>query len=200
MSAPEIEGLAGKPRFLVAIEPGSHDPEALTIPQCRDIVLASQVRLGGWNFPYALPDSISSAGTYVHQQTAVHATSTHIEEWRMYRSGQFVFRALLPESVNESFQASSREETEQYVLGARKPATPIQGFVSFMRLIYRVTDAYVFAARLAQAVPYRTDVKVQFTLQDVLRLGARIRNIRRSIWTSCTRRRNRPFGTRRVSA
>ncbi|MGZ5095231.1 MAG: AlbA family DNA-binding domain-containing protein, partial [Burkholderiales bacterium] len=165
--AKEDVEVARMPRFVVRIAPERYEGHRLTIARCREIVLTSQVRIGGWSFPYASSDRIGSAGNFVHQEIALSLMSAHVEQWRFFRSGQFAFRALLPESVNESFQSDAHDEIERYVVRGRQLAHPIPGFVSFMRLIYRVTEAYVFAARLAQAVPFEDRLKIEFALENV---------------------------------
>lgn len=165
--AQEDVDVAHLPRFVVRIAPERYERDRLTVARCREIVLTSQVRLGGWSFPHASSDRIVSAGNCAHQEIALSLISAHVEQWRLFRSGQFAFRALVPESVNESFQSEARSEIERYAVRGRQPARPILGFVSFVRLIYRMTEAYMFAARLAQAVPFEDRVKIEFSLENV---------------------------------
>lgn len=158
-----LSDLNALPRSFVEIRPTVYEPEALTLAQCQELVAASQVLARGWYFPHINREAISVGprGAFVNNETDSGVFSRHIERWRMYRSGQFLFTAKLWEFPEEELQQRMRDNMF--------PTTrsDIQGFISFIGQIYSISEAYVFAARLAQGAPYQGSVDVTVGLRNV---------------------------------
>jgi hypothetical protein len=158
-----LSNLHALPRSFVELKPTVYEAEALSLVQCREIVSASQVLARGWYFPHINRDAISvgSRGMFVNNETDGGVFSRHIERWRMYRSGHFLFTAKLWEVPGEEIQERMRAN----MFPDRR--SDIEGFISFIGQIYSISEAYVFAARLAQGIPYRTPVDVTVGLRNV---------------------------------
>ncbi len=164
-----IDDLESLPSFIVGITPPDYDAVRLTAERCVELVLRSQVRLRGWSFPYARAEQISAGpnSDYVEQVTDSPGFSTrHFERWRMYRSGQFLFRGLVWEHSNAELQQKARKELEWTLHGQKLVQEP-PGFLSFIMVIYWITEAYLFASRLAQSVPYATPVEMRVGYRNV---------------------------------
>src|SRR5579872_4593410 len=158
-----LDNLHALPRSFVEVRPVVYESEALSLAQCQEIVSASQVRVRGWYFPHINRDALSVGpqGAFVNNEFAGGAWSEHIERWRMYRSGHFLFTAKLWEVPGEEIQERMRANMFPTM------RSDIQGFISFIGQIYGISEAYVFAARLAQAIPYRGPVDITVGLRNV---------------------------------
>ncbi|MHB8152481.1 MAG: hypothetical protein ACYDGW_05920 [Vulcanimicrobiaceae bacterium] len=163
-----INDIEQQPRFVVAIAPLRYDAERLSIERCVDIVSTCQVRVRGWSFPYSNREGIVSGerNRYIMHETEVQGIIKHLERWRMYRSGQFVFRMMLWEVPDASVQEKMRENAD----GSNYrhwDFDKLNGFVSFIGVIYSISEAFTFASRLVQAVPYDTSADISVSLRGV---------------------------------
>lgn len=160
-----IANLRNLPRFVVSIAPQSYNEKRLSTKDCLEVVSASQVRVRGWYFPHIDRNSVRSGrnGSYVVHET--EELGYHLEQWQMYRSGQFLFRMMPWEVPNGEVQDRMRENARRW--DSRRDANEVDGFIEFKMLIYSTTEAYVFAARLAQAAHYDTAVDIQVGLRGV---------------------------------
>jgi hypothetical protein len=155
--------LESLPSFATAIAPEDFIPDRLSVDECKALVIRNQVRFRGWYFPHIQPEQIVAGPSsgYVEETTDTPGFNMrHYEKWRMTRSGQFLFRGLLWEATNENLQQRGREEFNWTLRGRPLTQEP-PGFVSFILVIYAITEAYVFASRLAQSVPYTTPVEIR---------------------------------------
>lgn len=168
-----LRNIGSLPRFVAAITPQQYDENALTPEQCVKVVQQSQVRARGWYFPHIDRERISMGPRNEYAMGAVDEHRHHLEEWRMHRTGQFLFRMKLWEEGETAVQTRMRDEAARLHDGSRGFEN-IPGFVAFVMLIYSVSEAYLFASRLAQAVPYRTAVDITVGLRGVqgLALGS----------------------------
>jgi len=80
----------------------------------------------------------------------------------MYRSGQFLYRRMPWEVTDTAWQQKTRESVER--LAGRQLSADVVGFLSYELLLFTITEAYIFASRLAQAVPYDTPVDIRVGL------------------------------------
>lgn len=153
------------PRFVTAIAPQQYDQETLSIEQCRRLVASCSVEARGWAFPYVDERTIAAGpnGQYIRSDVNFSGFVHHLEEWRMYRSGQFVLRMKPWEIGDTEWQEKTRISFER---NGRLQAD-VAGFLSFEMLLFTITEAYIFASRLAQSVPYQTTVNVRVGLRDV---------------------------------
>lgn len=165
-----LTNLGKLPRIIVSIAPQRHDPGRLTTDRCVEVVSSSQVRARGWYFPHISQSEllVGEGGRYVQGSFDGGLVSRHIEEWRFNQSGQFLFRMMLWEAADQEVQASMRQQSARWDLDNRR-ASACEGFVSFVALIYSVAEAYTFASRLAQAVPYDAAIDITIKLRGVRR-------------------------------
>jgi hypothetical protein len=154
--------------FVLAIVPQKYDATLVDVNRYERIIGSSQVRARGWSFPYykSAALEIGPGESYCSQETLALTSANHIEQWRLYRSGQFLFRMKLWEAGDDEVQERMRKTMRHSDLSDKQlAATP--GFISFVALIYSVSEAYVFAARLAQAIPYDVSIDVRVGLRNV---------------------------------
>lgn len=137
-----------QPYFSLRLIPDSKTPE-LPLPDVKKLILNTKVSLRGWDFPHVNPREVTNANGYVFGAVD---WNNHLELWRMYQSGQFIYLGTLWDVLPE-FQASLRKEMERnFILATGEQKQSVVGLTSFIGLIYSVTEFYVFAARLASAL------------------------------------------------
>ena len=157
-----LAAIKGTPHFSVRFRPID---ETLNIPMetLRSILSKDAVRLRGWDFPHYQADKAWNAQTHVFSTIMYEE---HLELWRIYRSGQFVYFSSLWD-VFRDFQSRLRTQFERNVVlanQAQKDAT--KGLTSFIGMIYSVTEFFVFSARLAQSLRI-VDFKLDILLRNV---------------------------------
>jgi len=152
-----------QPYFSLRLIPESQIPE-LTFDVAKKLVFENRASLRGWDFPHVDPREVYNAEDYVF---SVIDWNNHLELWRMYLSGQFIYIGNLWDVLPE-FQEKLRREVES----SRNDGTPnqkasIKGVTSFIGLIYSVTEFYVFAARLSSALSLTGSLDIKNTLHNV---------------------------------
>lgn len=162
-----LANLDNLPRLAVAVAPTRPQAEPLTIERCREVVAASQVRARGWYFPHIEQRTLVAGPQkqYLSNETEVRGFVDHLEKWRMHRGGQFLFRMMLWEVPNDALQEEMRERIRWALRD--EELSNIRGFVSFLMLIYSISEAYTFASRLVESVPYESSPEVVVRLRGV---------------------------------
>ncbi len=171
MSKAQLD-LNGVPRFVMYVNPREYNAEHLTLEECTIAVQISQVQYRGWYFPHIDRRQRPRVGghrQYMFQKTEVSSINDHVEEWRMYRSGQFAFRGMVWEHTNADFQAKAREESRRR--DTSRDPNAIAGFLEFRMMIALITEAYTFAARLTQAAKYGESLTINVGFRDVQGFG-----------------------------
>jgi hypothetical protein len=161
----EVNDVHEMPRLVFSIAPQRYDAERLTIEDCLKIVRTAQVQARGWLFPYAHDDVVSVGPRSAYVRGDVNFTGIavdHLEGWRMYRSGQFLYRRMPWEVTDKAWQDKTRGSMQEFE--KRQLSAAVIGFLAYELLLFTVTEAYIFASRLAQAALYDTPVDVRVGL------------------------------------
>jgi hypothetical protein len=161
-----LSDLPSLPRINFSIAPQEALTPPLALSRLRDIVYSCQVRARGWYFPHVTAEALVSGpdASYIEHETEAQGFVDHLERWRLYASGQFVFEEMLWEVPNAEVQARMRQSSH---LSGAEEAQQIRGFVSFVGLIYYISEAYTFAANLAQTAPYRSQINIHTEVKGV---------------------------------
>lgn len=116
-----------------------------------DIISRATVTFRGWDFPHANGHDGHDIGIdWIGQEID---WSEHVETWRLYQSGQFAFFGTIPDDwQDQSFFSSPERRWEP---GAYLPV---------MDTIFRLTEVYEFAARLAMSEAGGDTMRVSVTL------------------------------------
>jgi hypothetical protein len=108
----------------------------------------------------------------------------HLEYWRAYMSGQFVYLS----SVREATEPGWREKLER---GARhrmiSPSkdfdwSSVPGFIDVQNFVYTVTEFFEFAARFGQALPRTEATKLTIGLHNIAGFVLTVDDVRRGWW------------------
>jgi hypothetical protein len=161
-----MEDLRSQPRFEFSVAPERFDPQALDSERMQRVIMASKVESRGWSFPYADERSviIGPGEKYIGGELSYTTFVNHLEEWRLYSSGQFLLRLRPWEVPDVEWQQKTRFSFER--LGRQLPEGLV-GFLSFELLLFTITEACIFASRLVQEVPYKTPADLHLGLRSV---------------------------------
>lgn len=115
------------------------------------IVTQSSVSLRGWSFPHISTKTEIQRGIDWVQQWV--EWSDHVEAWRLYQSGQFVFNGSIRDDWwDKSFWRRPGED--------RKPGS----ILSVVDVVFHFTEILEFAARLAMTDAGSEMMKIGITL------------------------------------
>lgn len=141
-----LEQVKAKPYYSVRFRP--EKPMDLSFEHTTELVETNAVRLRGWDFPYYDPKTVVRDRKYIGVQVD---WERHVELWRMFRSGQFMYFGA-PWDLARDHQERLRREFEQVFVVRPTQRESVPGLLSFVGMIYSVTEFYIFAARLAKSV------------------------------------------------
>ena len=128
---------------------------ASRIPQlsdCWDLVESGQTRLRGWNFPHIDRDYHRNMDDWIESGTEFMDMK---EYWRFYQSGQFIHYFAFTEDYHEVSWVSSTYETG-------KP----EKWLGIISTLYRLTEIFEFATRLASKGILAPSAKISIKLAD----------------------------------
>lgn len=157
-----LEQIRRDPYFSLRLIPAS-DREMLSAETAKKLVHDSKVSLRGWDFPHVDLRRVHMGDRYLY--TTVEF-GRHLELWRFYLSGQFVYLGNLWDAMDE-FQPRLRQELDRDIFEATaEEKASVRGLTSFIGLIYSVTEFYLLAARLSQALGLQT-IQIENRLHGV---------------------------------
>ncbi|TKJ40061.1 hypothetical protein CEE37_10005 [candidate division LCP-89 bacterium B3_LCP] len=158
-----VELIKSSPHWRVLIRPVSFNPNLISkLPELWQIMEACSVYLRGWTFP--MVDNRIAKRINGNDWIGANITSrSDREHWRFYQSGQFIdineFREnSYPEYLNE---IKNRPYTE--IPNDFKPS----GFLDVTLTLYRVTEIFEFAARLANKGLFKSGIKISIELNGI---------------------------------
>jgi hypothetical protein len=132
------------PYYSVRFIPGD---ENLDIPKARlkELVAADAVRLRGWDLPSDHASTIYTASAFVGSYLEFN---NHVEAWRFYMSGQFLYFAN-PWDIFEDLQERLKAELGHSItLPHPSVRDSIPGLFSFVGMIYSLTEFHLWASRV----------------------------------------------------
>lgn len=124
----------------------------LALSDAKTLAMKNAVQLRGWDFPHFDANTVASTPEYVFNTVS---WGNHLELWRLYRSGQFVYLGNVWD-VFEDIQKRLRAEFDRDVIANESQKASVTGCLSFIGMIYSVTEFCLFCARLAKAIEARS--------------------------------------------
>ncbi len=129
-----VEKIRGKGYWRVVIRPQNYDSERISnLSECKSLLRLSVVSLLEWDYPYYDFNSIANAQQYITSLCDFDEVGIG-EYWRFYKSGQFIHLF------------SMREDWATYYSYLKDKGS--KG-LDFILALYKVTEIYEFASRLA---------------------------------------------------
>jgi hypothetical protein len=124
--SPLLSKIHAKGYWRVVVRPTRYVEKRIpTLSECRRHLEESTVRLRGWDYPH-VKDVTNGQNWIESSEDWLHG---HIEYWRYYQTGQFVHHF----AMTEDYEESSKD---------------LHG-LDFINTLYRLTEIFEFAARLA---------------------------------------------------
>ena len=157
-----LDKIRCQPYYAVRFVPASVDLE-LQKSRIRTIVTNDAVRLRGWDFPCDVADVMYNGQSFVG---AFIDWSSHVEAWRFYASGQFVYFGN-PWDLAMDLQQRVRADFDKNVLLAHpSQRDTVAGVFSFVGLIYSITEFYLFASRLTGSLEQQ-DAMLEVSMRNI---------------------------------
>jgi hypothetical protein len=146
----------------VNIRPTTFEKDRIsTLSEVRQIVEACSVRLRGWTYPQITPEETTSGIDWI--QSGVD-WEEFIEYWRFYQSAQFIHYFSVEEDYPEVKERAIDRITGGMGFGtSREPS----GYISIFSTLFRITEIYEFAMRLAQKDIMAPGVYISITLHGI---------------------------------
>lgn len=133
----------------------------------KHIITQASVSLRGWSFPHVSTNTEIQVGLDWVQQWV--EWSDHVEAWRLYQSGQFVFYGSIRDDWWDiSFWRQPGED--------RKPGS----ILSVIDVVFHFTEIFEFAARLAMTDAGSEMMKICITLFGLKERQLRLDDPRRA--------------------
>jgi len=162
-----LDTIKAGPHWRVVIRPQPYLEERIPHEELFRTVARSTVRYRGWDFPHLNP----------HEQPEVRTSFVassddfygHVEYWRLYTSGQFVYLGGVREATEPGWR-EKLQRTAQFRLlvpGGEFDWSQVPGFIEILNFVYVMTEIWEFAARLGQAAPATESVQVSIGLHHI---------------------------------
>jgi hypothetical protein len=153
----------------IVIRPRAFAAERISLADLAGIVPKCAVPLGGWHFPHIDAREAERRGAdWVEQVTD---WAHHIEFWRLYRSGQFVF-----------FKSFTEDWRELAPLGGQR-LDPGK-WLSIYSVIFMALKIHEFAANLVRSVPNGDEVLMDGKLCNIKGRSLLVGNLERGEFLS----------------
>jgi len=151
MTEPIIQKIKSGGYWFINIRPLKFQKERLgSLHECATLIETSSLHLRGWPYPFVKPERIQSGIDWVQCQID---WEHYIEHWRMYQSGLFAHLFACEEDW---------WTTSHWVPNNLKKVKPMS-VMSVLMTLFRFTEIYEFAARLAEKNIF--DEAVSFTVE-----------------------------------
>lgn len=141
-SSPLLEKIRSRGYWNIHIRPVAFKQERLPLAQLRQRVIRASLDYRGWEFPYITPQAPDIGNDWIglenQQQWALQA-------WRLFQSGHFIAEVGLLDDWEEKLSHPTREDWVP------------NKHLSILDVIFRLTEIFGFASRLAITDIYRDE-------------------------------------------
>lgn len=163
-----IEKIRSSAYWRVNIRPTTFKKDRIgSLSKVRQLVEQCSVKLRGWDYPHIDLEETKNEDDWV--QSGIDWMG-FIEYWRFYQSAQFIHYF----SVYEDYQKVKERARSTLIKGLSTSEEP-SGYIDILSTLYRITEIYEFAMRLAQKNILDSGVYISIQL-------CRIKNYRLFLW------------------
>lgn len=151
-----IDKIKSRGYWRVIIRPTQFNKQLIpSLADCRRLLDESKVSLRGWDYPHIDREGFTNGIDWIESSTDWRDI---LEFWRFYQSGQFANLFNCEEDWTDLSQS-------QFM---RLSQTPLPGgVIDIIEVIYRVTEIYEFAARLAAKNLFGNDLIISVELHGM---------------------------------
>lgn len=130
-----------------------------SLSEIHNLVEDCKIRLRGWDYPHVDRVNTRNGESWVE---SICDSGHHIEFWRFYQSGQFlhyfaVAEDYIPETKEYGLLRVSYSDSE----------TNPKGYLSIFSTLFRITEIYEFAKRLALKNIFTSSIKIKIELHNI---------------------------------
>jgi hypothetical protein len=150
-----LNKIKSRGHWKVIIRPTQFKKNRLSLQECNQFIRECKVMLRGWDYPHISSRSPPYVGGEDYME-ALTDWDGHIELWRMYQSGQFLHLfGCLEDWLAEEIPIFGRSRYSDISPGS---------VLEVMNTLYRFTEIYEFASRLAQKKLFEETLFLSVTL------------------------------------
>ena len=149
--------------WCVLLRPIKYEREKLSLKECNALMEKCSVRLRGWDYPHLDRGCDGAPHTYDDSVQGYSDAMGHKEWWRLYRSGQFVNKF----NFNEDAHITQERWDEIVRTRGITNDNEISGVVSVISTLYRITEIYEFAVRLANNDVFGDAVRIEIECKNI---------------------------------
>jgi hypothetical protein len=161
MATELIDKIKSRGYWRVNIKPTKFNKNSIpSLDECRQLIEESKVYLRGWDYPHLprLGEGLVNGVDWIEASTESMIMIPITEYWRFYQSAQFAHL------FNCAEDWMSRDQLQiQNPLNLPLP----DRVLSIFNTVYRVTEIYEFAARLAAKEIFRSDLSITVELHGM---------------------------------
>lgn len=155
-----VQKIKAGPYWRVNIRPSQFNREKIqSLSEIRKLLEKCRVSLRGWDFPHIDDRKTTYGQDWVQSECEFDDIK---EYWRFYKSAQFIHYF----SVYEDYYMKSKQSSLSS-MGEYKNLDHPSGYVEILVTIFRMTEIYEFAMRLAQKGVYDKGVSISITLSGI---------------------------------
>jgi hypothetical protein len=155
------------PHWRVNMRPLPYEPERIpSLGAGFELIQSTKLSLRGWDYPHLShkPHQRATGNRWI---AAWSDFMSHVEYWRFYQSGQFLYLAAVREAVEPQWRAQLRHAAESHGSYVDMNWDTVPGYFSLLNFLYTVTEIIEFAARLAQRGVYPGEIALAIELRKV---------------------------------
>jgi hypothetical protein len=161
MTTELIDKIKSRGYWRVIIKPTKFNKNSIpSLDECRQLIEESKVDLRGWDYPHLprLGEGLVKGVDWIEASTESMIWIPITEYWRFYQSGQFAHL------INCEEDWVSRDQLQ--IQNWRNLPLP-ERVLSISNTVYRVTEIYEFAARLATKEIFSSDLSITVELHGM---------------------------------
>ena len=155
-----IDKIKSGPYWRVNIRPYDFEEERIgSLSEVLKLIDQCKVSLRGWTFPHIDINNTINGQDFVQSECN---SGDIIEFWKFFKSGQFIHYF----SVYEDLYMKSKQENPSSMWETKSADKP-SGYLGITTTIYRMTEIYEFAMRLAQKGIYNKGISISIALLGI---------------------------------
>lgn len=149
-----IDKIHSKGYWRILIRPIEYEQEKiLSLKECREIMDSSVLQLRGWDYPHIDRNNFINGQNFISNSCDFGG---HLEYWRLYQSGQFIHHfAMIEDWQSEKISLLGHKYTDLGFKG-----------LEIISTIYKITEIFEFAARMAAKGVFNGNLTINIQLLD----------------------------------
>lgn len=159
-----LEKIKSGAHWRVNIRPTTFKKDRIrSLSEVRRIIEECSVKLRGWDYPQSIPAETKNGDDWIQSGCD---WEEFIEYWRFYQSAQFIHYF----SVYEDYPEVMRRVKERGyfpLIVSFSPSEEPSGYLSIFSTLFRITEIYEFAMRLAQKGVIEPNVYISIKLRGI---------------------------------